>query len=135
MEFICGNIPLCGSEHLSLNKWNLKRFKNQIMIFIYCYWWKFRPSAGEKSTKYQLWLRPPSWWNWTFEKTNIFFFKYLRNNFWEKYLKLSQTFNSTHFLRPPSCSIRGIARVVTSFRPFLSLCNLGLRFRSNSKNL
>ena len=47
MKYICGNILLCGSEHLenyslslSLNKWNLKRFKNQIMIFIYCYWIK-----------------------------------------------------------------------------------------------
>ena len=31
-------------------------------------------------------------------KLQIFFFKYLRNNSWVKYLKLSRTFNSTLFL-------------------------------------
>ena len=31
-------------------------------------------------------------------KLQIFFFKYLRNNSWVKYLKLSQTFNSTLLL-------------------------------------
>ena len=33
-----------------------------------------------------------------FWKNKYFFFKYLRNNFWGKYLKLSQTFNLTLFL-------------------------------------
>ena len=34
---------------------------------------------------------------------SFFFFKYLRNNSWVKYLKLSKTFNSTLFL---DCAFR-----------------------------
>ena len=67
-------------------QWNL--------IFV---WWGFLAS-WEKKLKIATFTEAPFMVKLDFWKTNIFFFKYLRNNFWEKYLKLSQTFNSTLFL-------------------------------------
>ena len=60
--------------------------------------WRGFIASWEKKLKIATLTEAPFMVKLDFWKNKYFFFKYLRNNFWGKYLKLSQTFNLTLFL-------------------------------------
>ena len=88
------NIWKTKFEDIKPNVWKSKMRGSLIADFL-CGGASYR---SEKKLKIATLTEAPFMVKLDFWKNKYFFFKYLRNNFWGKYLKLSQTFNLTLFL-------------------------------------
>jgi len=94
--------PKICSKHLynKICRYYAKRLEKQEggLSQSWFFLWRGFIASWEKKLKIATLTEAPFMVKLDFWKNKYFFFKYLRNNFWGKYLKLSQTFNLTLFL-------------------------------------